>query len=79
MTNVDVETAGEDLSRLVERAMTGEDLVVSRDGVPVVELVRLEDEATPRRRLGLLAGKVRIPADFDDPLPDDVIAAFEGR
>ena len=79
MTDVDVESAGEGLSSLVDRAMAGEDLVISRDGVPVARLVRLADEATSRRRLGLLKGKVRIPVDFDDPLPDEVIAAFEGR
>lgn len=79
MTIVDVEGAAEDLSRLVERAMTGEDVVISRDGVPVARLVRLGDEPLPRRRLGILEGKVRIPDDFDDPLPDEIIAAFEGR
>ena len=79
MTTVDVEHPGEDLSRLVERAMTGDDVVISRGGVPVAKLVRLRDEPRPRRRLGMLEGKVRIPVDFDDPLPDDVIAAFEGR
>ncbi len=32
-----------------------------------------------KRRLGLLDGKFTIPEDFNDPLPDGVIAAFEGR
>lgn len=79
MTTIDVEDPGEDLSRLVERAMTGDDVVISRGGVPVAKLVRLGDEPRPRRRLGMLEGKVKIPLDFDDPLPDEVIAAFEGR
>jgi hypothetical protein len=33
----------------------------------------------PARRLGLLAGKIHIPDDFDDPLPDEILAEFEGR
>lgn len=78
MTSVDIEHAGEDLSSLVTRAMAGDDVVIRRGGVPVAKLVRLGHEP-PRRRLGILEGKVKIPADFDDPLPDDVIAAFEGR
>jgi len=32
-----------------------------------------------KRRLGILAGKLRAPEDFDAPLPDEVIEAFEGR
>lgn len=79
MAIVDVERGGEQLAGLVERAMTGEDVVISRDGVPVARVVRFEEGEPPRRRLGILQGKVQIPADFDDPLPDDVIAAFEGR
>jgi len=38
-----------------------------------------DDAAMPRRRLGRLAGKLHLPDNFDDPLPDDVIALFEGR
>lgn len=79
MTDVDVESAGEDLSRLVDRAMTGEDLVISRDGVPVVRLVWLKDQAPQRRQLGLLEGQITTTPDFDAPLPDDILAAFEGR
>jgi hypothetical protein len=33
----------------------------------------------PPRRLGTLAGKLHVPDDFDDPLPDEIIAEFEGR
>lgn len=79
MAIVDVENAGEDLSRLVERAMTGEDVVISRGGVPVAKLVRCGDETPPRRRLGMLEGQMTIPDNFDDPLPDDLLDAFEGR
>ncbi len=32
-----------------------------------------------RRKLGTLAGQLRVPDDFDDPLPDEVLDAFEGR
>jgi antitoxin (DNA-binding transcriptional repressor) of toxin-antitoxin stability system len=31
-----------------------------------------------RRKLGFLAGRLKVPADFDAPLPDEVIASFEG-
>lgn len=66
------------LSRLVDRAASGSDVVIGRAGKPVARLTRL---APPKRRLrfGLLKGKIKIGADFDAPLPDDVLAGFEGR
>jgi prevent-host-death family protein len=66
------------LSQLVDRAAAGEDVVIGRHGRPLVRLTRLEP-ARPGFRFGLLAGRVRIPDDFDEPLPDAVRAAFEGR
>lgn len=66
-----------DLSRLLDAAERGEDVVLARDGRPVAKLVPL----AKRQRLifGILAGETRIPDDFDAPLPDDVLDAFEGR
>jgi prevent-host-death family protein len=67
-------------SRLVDAAAAGEEILIARAGKPVARLVALQDaQARPRRRLGLLAGKVSIPADFDAPLPEDILASFEGR
>ena len=57
------------LSKLVNRAAAGEDILIARDGQPVALLTRL-----PRRNqlspLGLLKGKIRIAADFDAPLEE---------
>ena len=60
------------------RAAAGVDVVVSRNGKPLVRITRLQ---APKRRIkfGLLKGKLNVPADFDAPLPADVLAAFEGR
>ena len=54
----------------------GEDVVIARAGRPVARLVALGRKP---RQLGMLAGRVAVPADFDAPLPDDVLASFEGR
>ena len=57
---------------LVDRAAAGEDVAISRDGVPLVRLTRLE----PGRRsltFGLLEGRVIVPQDFDEPLPTDAL------
>ncbi|MEY2689607.1 MAG: hypothetical protein RL375_3806 [Pseudomonadota bacterium] len=78
MANVNLYDAKTRLSQLVDQVIAGEDVVVCRHGRPVARLTRLEPSRSPIR-FGLLAGKVRIPDDFDAPLPDDVQASFEGR
>jgi len=78
MRIVNIHAAKTQLSRLVEEAAKGEEIVIAKAGKPVARLVSLA-EGRPKRRLGGLAGKVRIPEDFDAPLPDDILDAFEGR
>ena len=75
---VNIHAAKTQLSRLVEDAAKGEEIVIAKAGKPVARLVALAD-VRPKRRLGGLAGKVQIPEDFDAPLPDDILDAFEGR
>lgn len=65
------------LSDLVERAAAGEEIVIAKAGRPLAKLVPL-DRASERRKPGGWEGKVRIADDFDAPLPDDVLDAFEG-
>jgi prevent-host-death family protein len=66
------------LSQLVDKAAAGEDVVVSRNGKPLVRITRLD---VPKRpiKFGLLEGRLIVPTDFDAPLADDVVAGFEGR
>ncbi len=66
------------LSKLVEQAAAGEDVIIGRGGKPVARLTRL---AAPKRtiRFGVLKGKVKVADDFDTPLPREVLAEFEGR
>jgi prevent-host-death family protein len=72
---VNIYEAKTQLSRLVEEAASGEDVVIARAGRPVARLTRLQK--TPRkRRLGLLEGRFKIPDDFNRPLPE-VVRAFE--
>ena len=78
METVNIYDAKTRLSQLVDKAAAGEDVVVSRNGKPIVRITRLQ-EARRRVRFGLLKGKVKIAEDFDSPMPDDVITAFEGR
>jgi prevent-host-death family protein len=78
MAAVNIYEAKTRLSQLVDQAAAGEDVIVSRNGKPVARITQL---AGPRPKVcfGVLAGKVHIADDFDAPLPDEVLAGFEGR
>lgn len=65
------------LSRLVDEAAAGEEIVIAKAGVPRARLVGLPKRTRPRRPGGS-KGRIWIRADFDDPLPADVLAAFLG-
>ena len=66
------------LSSLVERAAHGEEFVIAKSGKPKALLVPLGN-AHPLRRPGQGRGQWKVRADFDAPLPADVLAGFEGR
>jgi len=78
MKRVNIHEAKTGLSKLVERAEAGEEVIIARAGKPVAKLVPLS-RPRGRRPLGLLDGKFRIPDDFNEPLPESVLRAFEGR
>jgi prevent-host-death family protein len=65
------------LSELVERAAGGEEIIIAKAGTPKARLMPLRDAAV-KRRPGAWKGRVRIAKDFDAPLPDAVLAEFEG-
>lgn len=75
MATVSVYSARAEFSRLIERALAGEEVIITRRGKPAVRLVPVE-EPRPRRKPGALKGKLEVPASFFDPLPDDIIDAF---
>ena len=66
------------LSELVEQARQGATVVIAKNGTPLAKLVALD--AAPKKKIvfGLMKGEFEIPDDFDAPLPDDVLAMFEG-
>ncbi len=73
---VNIHEAKTHLSRLVERAARGEQIVIARAGKPVARLVALAPPPSPRR-LGLYRDQIEVAPDFD-VLPDDLRRAFEG-
>jgi prevent-host-death family protein len=78
IVKVTIHTAKTTLSKLIERAHAGEEVVIARGDVPVARLVPLIGSA-PKRRPGTLRGLVTIPRSFFDPLPADELDAWEGK
>ncbi len=78
METINVDAAGPQLLRLVAQAALGKEIVLTRDGRPVARLVAFAGpEQKPRRVLGAMAATLRVPPDFDAPLPAEVLACFE--
>jgi prevent-host-death family protein len=63
------------LSQLVDRASAGEEIIIAKNGVPLARLVPLRERATPRRPGGW-EGRVVMTADFDAPLPAEILKGF---
>jgi len=78
MTAVNIHAAKTHLSRLVERAASGEEIIIAKNGKPVAKLVAYREELGPRI-MGSMRGQIWISDDFDDPLPPDILAAFYGE
>lgn len=78
--NVNIYAAKTQLSRLIDKAADGEEIVITRHGKPVAKLVATQPAGKKKlRRMGGLEGKGWIADDFNAPLTDDLLAAFEGR
>jgi len=75
---VNIYEAKTQLSKLVDLASSGTDVVIARAGKPVARLTALKAEKR-MIKFGALKGKGWIADDFDAPLPDDLLAQFEGR
>lgn len=78
MQVVSMHQAKSTLSQLVKRAATGETILLGAYGKVEAKLVAATTADLPEKRIGLLAGKLTIPADFDAPLPEELLKAFEG-
>jgi prevent-host-death family protein len=76
MRTVNIHAAKTHLSRLVEEAAAGEEIVIAKAGKPIARLCPLAPRPG-KRKLGGLEGKLRIPDDFDAPLPDEILDLFE--
>lgn len=74
--SVGVHEAKTQLSQLLRRVAAGEEITITRRGQVVARLVPPEGWRR-ERRLGFDRGRFVVPDDLDDPLPDELLDAFE--
>ncbi len=79
MIKVNVAEAKAHLSKYLRKVEQGETVVLARRNRPVAEIRRVTVRRKARRPIGLCAGEFVVPEDFDAPLPDELLDAFEGR
>lgn len=76
MRAIKVHEAKTNLSKLIERACRGEEVIIARGATPVVRLVPI-GEVRGRRQPGVLRGKLRAGPEFFEPLPAEELSAWE--
>lgn len=69
MQQVELDEVQAHLSRLIEEALRGEEVVITRADQPVLKLVRIPGSG-PRRKRGSAKGQIQMASDFDAPLDD---------
>lgn len=79
MITITIETAEKDLTRFIDQAKAGEEIVITRGDERVAKLVRVAAKRKPRTP-GRLKGQLNLPdAFFFDPLPDDELQLRSGE
>jgi prevent-host-death family protein len=78
MKTLNINEAKMQFSRLLRCVTAGEEITIANRGVPVARLVPVPTPK-PIRKLGIFGDTVKVPADFDAPLPDEILELFEGR
>jgi prevent-host-death family protein len=78
MEQVNIYEAKTHFSKYVEQAESGQDVIIARGGKQVARLTSIEPKKNPVR-FGVLKGRVQVSVDFDETLPEEVLAGFEGR
>ncbi len=74
---VNIHEAKTHLSKLLQRVMAGEEIIIAKSGVPVARIVPIV-QARNKRIAGSAKGKIWIAPDFEAPLSEELLQAFEG-
>lgn len=79
MVKLNIHEAKTYLSRYLKDIKAGETIQPCRHNVPMAEIRPLPKQRKTWCRLGTAKGKVAVPPEFFEPLPEEILRAFEGR
>lgn len=79
MILIDIQQAQAELARYLDEVARGQTILVCKDNLPIAEIRPVAAPGPTPRPLGLAKGMGTIPASFFDPLPPDLLAAFNGE
>lgn len=75
---VNIHEAKTHLSKMLQRVAIGEEIIIAKAGKPIARIIPFEQKPT-QRVPGSAQGKIWIAPDFNAPLPDEILDAFEGK
>src|SRR5205807_5041198 len=78
MSTISVQDIQRDLLAFLRRVEAGESFLVVKGEHPLAEVRPVPAPGTQPRPFGLCAGRFTVPADFDRPLPEEILREFEG-
>jgi antitoxin (DNA-binding transcriptional repressor) of toxin-antitoxin stability system len=79
MIRLNIHEAKTHLSRYLKRLEKGEVIVLCRRNVPIAEIRPIPAARSKWRPIGVVSGELAVPDEFFEPLPDEILDAFEGR
>lgn len=78
MQIINIHQAKTNLSKLIEKTLNGEEVVIAKAGKPVAKLIAYKEKLKPRKP-GLWKGKIWVSDDFDDEDPEINKLFYEGK
>jgi len=79
MIRVNIHEAKTHLSRYLDAVEKGETIILCKRNKPIAEIRPLPPRRNRPRPIGLCKGEFELPRSFFEPLPEDLVKAFEGR
>jgi prevent-host-death family protein len=80
MQTVNIHEAKTHLSKLIEKAAQGDSFIIAKAGKPIVRVTSITTPAGKQaRRLGFMAGQIKVPKDFDQMGSDEIQSLFSGK
>jgi prevent-host-death family protein len=77
MYQINIHQAKTQLSKLVEEAVQGEEIIIAKAGKPMAKLIALESKVQTPRKPGGLKGQIWISDDFDEPVSEEELALWQ--